>query len=88
MATLQSLFDLTGQVALVTGGSRGLGEEIAEGLAEAGAKLMLLARREQWLLPAIDAMRAKGFECEGSVCDVSNPEDVSVAVAKTIERPA
>jgi gluconate 5-dehydrogenase len=86
MATLTSLFDLTGQVALVTGGSRGLGEEIAEGLAEAGAKLMLLARREQWLLPTIESMRVRRFECEGTVCDVSNPDDVALAVAKTIER--
>ena len=86
MTTLKSLFELTGQVALVTGGSRGLGEEIAEGLGEAGAKLMLLARREQWLLPAIEAMRAKGFVCEGLVCDVSNAEDVAAAVAKTVER--
>jgi NAD(P)-dependent dehydrogenase (short-subunit alcohol dehydrogenase family) len=46
---------------------------------------MLLARREQWLLPTINAMRARGFECEGRVCDVSNPEDVTTSVAKTIE---
>jgi len=44
---LNELFDLSGKVALVTGGSRGLGREMAEGLAEAGASLMLLARREQ-----------------------------------------
>jgi NAD(P)-dependent dehydrogenase (short-subunit alcohol dehydrogenase family) len=84
MPHLKSLFDLTGQVALVTGGSRGLGEEIAEGLGEAGARLMLLARREQWLLPTIDAMRARGFDCEGTVCDVSDPADVTAAVAKTV----
>src|SRR6185295_9707522 len=86
MTNMKSLFDLTGQVALVTGGSRGLGEEIAEGLAEAGAKLMLLARREQWLLPTVDTMRAHGFECEGTLCDVANQVDVVSAVAKTIER--
>jgi gluconate 5-dehydrogenase len=49
MRTLSELFDLTGRVAIVTGGSRGLGEEMAEGLAEAGASLMICARREQWL---------------------------------------
>jgi gluconate 5-dehydrogenase len=84
MPPLKSLFDLTDQVALVTGGSRGLGAEIAEGLGEAGAKLMLLARREQWLLPTIDVMRARGFECKGTVCDVSDPTDVTAAVDKTI----
>jgi NAD(P)-dependent dehydrogenase (short-subunit alcohol dehydrogenase family) len=84
MPEIKSLFDLTGQVALVTGGSRGLGEEIAEGLAEAGASLMLLARREQWLTPAIDAMRVRGFRCEGALCDVSEPAAVEAAVRQTI----
>ena len=80
------LFDLSSRVAIVTGGSRGLGLEMAEGLAEAGASLMLCARREQWLTPAIDAMRARGFRVEGSVCDVSNPQHVDNVVSTTIEK--
>jgi len=84
MAALQKLFDLTGQVALVTGGSRGLGAEMAEGLAEAGAALMLLARREQWLGPAVAAMRERGFRCEGALCDVSQPGEVDAVVGKTL----
>ena len=44
---VKELFDLSGRVAVVTGGSRGLGREMAEGLAEAGASLMLCARREE-----------------------------------------
>lgn len=85
MSTLKELFDLSGKVALVTGGSRGLGREMAEGLAEAGASLMLLARREQWLTPTVDEFRARGFKCEGTICDVSNPKDVQEAVDKTIQ---
>ena len=85
MKTIQELFDLTGQVALVTGGSRGLGKEMAEGLAEAGASLMLLARREQWLTPTLNEFRERGFKCEGEICDVSNPEDVQRVVNRTIE---
>jgi NAD(P)-dependent dehydrogenase (short-subunit alcohol dehydrogenase family) len=85
MTELKNLFDLTGKIALVTGGSRGLGEEMAEGLAEAGAFLMLLARREQWLTPTIDNMKQKGFQCQGTICDVSNPDEVKAAVDKTIE---
>jgi NAD(P)-dependent dehydrogenase (short-subunit alcohol dehydrogenase family) len=81
---VQRLFDLTGQVALVTGGSRGLGEEMAEGLAEAGASLMLLARREQWLTPTIDRLRGSGYRCEGMLCDVANPIDVEAAVRATM----
>ena len=85
MPTLKELFDLSGKVALVTGGSRGLGEEMAEGLAEAGAALMLLARREQWLTPAVERFRNRGFTCEGAICDVSKPDDVQTAVKRTIE---
>jgi NAD(P)-dependent dehydrogenase (short-subunit alcohol dehydrogenase family) len=85
MSTIRQLFDLTGRVAIVTGGSRGLGEEMAEGLAEAGASLMICARREQWLRPALDAMRARDFTAEGMLCDVSKPADVEAVVAKTME---
>jgi NAD(P)-dependent dehydrogenase (short-subunit alcohol dehydrogenase family) len=82
--TLKEIFDLTGKVALVTGGSRGLGQEMAEGLAEAGASLMLLARREQWLTPTVEEFRARGYSAEGTICDVSNCDDVQAAVDKTI----
>jgi gluconate 5-dehydrogenase len=85
VSNLKELFDLSGKVALVTGGSRGLGQEMAEGLAEAGASLMLLARREQWLTPTVDEFRARGFRCEGILCDVSNPTDVQNTVDKTIQ---
>ena len=84
MRPLRELFDLTGRVALVTGGSRGLGQEMAEGLAEAGAALMLLARREEWLDPALAHFRGQGVRCEAIVCDVSNPDDVLAAVEKTL----
>lgn len=84
MKPLASLFDLTGRVALVTGGSRGLGEEIAEGLGEAGAALMVVARREQWLLPTVESLRSKGFQVESAVCDVSQPDQVEAAVARCV----
>ena len=84
MPNLPSLFDLTGRVAIVTGGSRGLGEEMAEGLAEAGAALMLCARREQWLTPTLETFRGRGFKVEGMVCDVAQPEQVQAVVDKTI----
>ena len=84
MPSLQQLFDLAGRVAIVTGGSRGLGEEMAEGLAEAGAKIMLCARREQWLTPTLESFRARGFTVEGMVCDVSDTHQVQAVVDKTI----
>lgn len=84
MKTVQELFDLTGRVAIITGGSRGLGQEMAEGLAEAGASLMLCARREQWLTPTLEEMRAQGFRVEGHLCDVSNPQHVEAVVTATL----
>jgi gluconate 5-dehydrogenase len=81
---VSQLFDLSGRVAIVTGGSRGLGQEFAEGLAEAGAAVMLCARREQWLTPALTEMRARGFRVEGRICDVSQPEQVAAVVDGTI----
>lgn len=81
---VNSLFDLTGRVAIVTGGSRGLGEEMAEGLAEAGAALMLCARREQWLTPTLDRFQGRGFRVAGLVCDVTQPAQVQAVVDKTM----
>ena len=85
MPELPSLFDLTGRVAIVTGGSRGLGLEMAEGLAEAGAKLMICARRDEWLTPALAELRAGGHTVEGMPCDVSRPDDVQAVVDKTMQ---
>ena len=65
MPSINELFRLDGRIAIVTGGSRGIGREMAEGLAEAGASLMLCARREEWLTPTVTAMRAQGFTVEG-----------------------
>ena len=84
MPSIQELFALTDRVAIVTGGSRGLGEEMAEGLAEAGAALMICARREQWLTPTLERFAARGFRVEGLVADVSNPADVQAVVDKTM----
>jgi NAD(P)-dependent dehydrogenase (short-subunit alcohol dehydrogenase family) len=82
--TINELFSLAGRVAIVTGGSRGLGLEIAEGLAEAGAGLMLCARREEWLRPAVAGLRNRGFFVEGAVCDVARPADVQAVVDATV----
>lgn len=84
MKNIKELFDLTGKTAIVTGGSRGIGKEMAEGLAEAGANLMLCARREEWLTETLDEFRAKGFRAEGVLCDVSKEEEVQRTIEETV----
>ncbi len=83
---IKELFDLTGKTAIVTGGSRGLGKEMAEGLAEAGAGLMLCARRAEWLDETLGEFRGRGFRAEGKVCDVAMAEDIQATVDETIEK--
>ncbi len=83
---VQNLFDLTGQVALVTGGSRGLGLQIAEALGEAGAKIMLTSRKAADLEDAAAELQAKGIDARWSAADAAKPEDVQRVVAETMER--
>jgi NAD(P)-dependent dehydrogenase (short-subunit alcohol dehydrogenase family) len=85
MRTVQQLFDLTGRVAVITGGSRGLGQEFAEALGEAGASLVLCARREQWLAPTVEELRERGFRVEGRLCDVTDPAHVDAVVQAAVE---
>jgi gluconate 5-dehydrogenase len=73
------LFDLTGRTALVTGSSRGLGHAIAEGMAQAGARLVLNGVDTDRLRGAAEAMRAKGFAVEEAAFDVTDEAGVRSA---------
>ena len=84
--TLPSLFNLAGRTALVTGGSRGLGLEIAEGLVEAGARVWITARRAQWLDPALAHLRSLGGQADAVPCDIGDPAQVDALVAHLAER--
>ena len=84
--SVRDLFDLSGQVALVTGGSRGLGLDMATGLGEAGASVVITARREQWLTTGEAELRGKGIACAAVACDVSDPAQVDAAVKTVIAR--
>jgi NAD(P)-dependent dehydrogenase (short-subunit alcohol dehydrogenase family) len=83
---VRELFDLTGRTAIVTGGSRGIGKEMAEGLAEAGATLMLCARRAEWMDETVEEFRGRGFKAEGMLCDVAKPDEVSAVVNATVQK--
>jgi NAD(P)-dependent dehydrogenase (short-subunit alcohol dehydrogenase family) len=83
---VKDLFDLSGKTAIVTGGSRGIGKEMAEGLAEAGANLMLCARRVEWLDETVAELARRGFTVDSRVCDVSKSEDVTAVVNHAVER--
>lgn len=75
------MFDLTGKVAVVTGASSGLGAQMAEGLAEAGADVAILARRIDRLESLKEKITAMGRKCEAYACDVSNEEDICKAIS-------
>jgi len=83
---VMKLFDLSGQVALVTGGSRGLGLQIAEALGEAGAKVMLTSRKASDLEEAVAHLQGKGIDARWIAADASDPEQVRKVCAETLER--
>ncbi len=80
------LFDLRGQVALVTGGSRGLGLQIAEALGEAGAKIMLSSRKAADLEEAAAHLSERGIDARWIAADAANPDDARRVCAETLER--
>jgi len=83
---IRDLFDLSGKTAIVTGGSRGIGKEMAEALAEAGANLMLCARRAEWLDETVNEFRANNFNVTAKICDVAKPDEVQAVVDETVRR--
>jgi 2-deoxy-D-gluconate 3-dehydrogenase len=81
------LFDLSGKVALVTGGNGGIGLAIALGLAQSGAQVAIVARKEHKSLAAAEALaRETGRAALVLTADVSQPDQVTVAVSRVIER--
>ncbi len=83
---VQRLFDLTGRIALVTGGSRGLGLQMAEALGEAGAKVMLTSRKAADLEEAVAELSQRGIDARWIAADASQPDAVRRVCAETMER--
>ncbi|WP_202844069.1 SDR family oxidoreductase [Luteimonas saliphila] len=79
------LFDLDGRVALITGGSRGLGLQIAEALGDYGATVAISARKQHELDAALAHLRGRGIRAEAFAADVGKPESVSQLVAAVLD---
>jgi gluconate 5-dehydrogenase len=84
--TIARLFSLEGQVALVTGGSRGLGLQIATALGDAGAKVMLSSRKAGDLEEAAALLCERGIEADFVAADASDPAAAQSVVGAALER--
>jgi NAD(P)-dependent dehydrogenase (short-subunit alcohol dehydrogenase family) len=79
-----NLFDLSGKTAIVTGGGKGIGRQMAEGLAEAGANLVLCARQAERCEQAAAELAELGVKTLGLGCDVRDQDQVQAVVARTV----
>jgi NAD(P)-dependent dehydrogenase (short-subunit alcohol dehydrogenase family) len=77
---IKKLLDLSGRVAIITGGSIGLGRQMAEGLAEMGADLILCARKKERCEQAAQELQQLGVRTLALGCDVKNAEQVRAVV--------
>lgn len=84
--TVQQLFNLEGKTALVTGGSRGLGLQLAHALGEAGARIMLSSRKAGDLEEAAADLQAAGIDARWIAADLSKEEDIRKLADQTLER--
>lgn len=83
---VRQLFDLSGRVAIVTGGSVGLGRQIAEALAEMGANLVLCARKKERCEQAAEELKKLGVDAVALACDVKNPVNIQDVVNAAVGR--
>ena len=83
--TVKQLFDMTGKTALVTGGSRGLGLQLARALGEAGARIMISSRKEADLQTAAAELKSAGIDVHWTAADCANEKDIHRLAAETLK---
>jgi len=83
---VKQLFDLTGRVAIISGGSIGLGRQMAEGLAEMGANLVLCARNQQRCEEAAEALRSLGVQTLAISADVKDKSSIQQVVREALAK--
>jgi NAD(P)-dependent dehydrogenase (short-subunit alcohol dehydrogenase family) len=84
--SVKKMLDLSGKVALVTGGSRGLGLQIAEALGEMGAKIVITARKKDELDEATDRLGRLGITAVSYVCDIGKREAIAPLAIEVLKR--
>ena len=82
--SVPKMFDLTGRVAIVTGGGRGIGRKMAEGLAEAGAHIVLCSRKVEKCRDTAGEISRMGVKTLALGCDVKSAKEIQAVVDETI----
>lgn len=83
--SVMDLFNLKGKTALVTGGGRGLGAQIARGFAEAGANVVVCSRKVEPCIEMSKELEKLGVRSMGLACDITNEDDVKRVVEETVK---
>src|ERR1700727_2111994 len=86
METLARIFDLTGRVAVITGGNGGIGLGIAQAVAAAGCRISLSGRNAEKNKSAASTLAGRTGKVATRMCDVTDPASVKAAMAATLDR--